>query len=197
MFFKKLLFKLIDFYNFLMNPYIPKIYKVFMTYDHDGSKRVCPHLTKFWINEQNYWLRRGKGRKDCYWCDISSHYKNKQILKFPKHISNILFKIKYIYSGKKYICFNNKPFLENKINSKIKFIYPVKKVLLINSKNILVDVTKKYIKYLGPRNDFHDCNDQIKVNDLFPGIFDTIEITDILNKSRTFPMTAKVHHLLV
>jgi hypothetical protein len=196
MFFKNLLFKLIELYNFLVDPYTPKIYKVFMTYDHDGSKHICPHLTKFWRNEQNYWMRRGKGNKDYYWCDISHDYKNKQILKIPKHVGNVFFKIKYNYSGKKYICFHNKPFLEKKIDTRVKFTYPIKKVLLKNSKNS-IDITTKYIKYLGPRNDFHDCDDQIQVKDLFPENFNTIEITDILNKSKTFSPTTKVHHLLV
>ena len=195
MFIYNLILKLVEVYNLLINPYKTKIQKVHLTYIHDGSANN-KKLNRFWTRESAYWLQRGKD-EDC-WCDISNEYKNKRILKVPKHVKNVIFKIKYLYSGCKYTCVNIVPEI-NEEKTEARFTLPIKNVELKSSQDetICINVTKKYNKYLGPKKNFHNCGNKIKVNDLFYySDYDNICITNILGQIKTFNSDTFIHLLL-
>ena len=199
MFLKQLLFKLIDIYNFIVEPYKNNIYKVHLFYKHNGQVRPSTkRYNSFWRNEESYWMRSGES--DSYWVDITGNYKDIKIIKKPKQVEHVYFKIKYYYSGKKYICLNTVPYIQEKETIKsMKFTYPIKNVRLTNStiEDFNIDITKKYIKYLGPQKNFHSCADTFTVRDLFPYKgYDTIEIVDIINGIKTFPIDSNCHLLL-
>jgi len=197
MFIKNIFLKIIEWYNYLFDPFKFRICSVYLTYIHDGSSKN--KLNSFWKNESKYWLLKGKGNEHYYWTDISKNYKDKKITKVPKHVYNVIFKIKYCYLGKKYTCLNTKPYIPIEENVSAKFNLPIIKVCLTNSndKTVNIDVTNKYIKYLGPKKDFHKCTKDIKVEDLFTYTdYDRIHITNIINQTKTFNSDVNIHHLL-
>jgi hypothetical protein len=195
MFLKNIFFKIIEVYNYFVNPFRIRIQKVSLTYTHDGSKRPNYHLSRFWNTEKRYWLR--KGEDDYHWTDITYNFKDKSILTIPKHVRDVIFRIKYIYCGKKYICLNSKPLINSILNKDMKFFLPLHKVYLLNSKIKTLDVTKKYIKYLGPKNNFHNYTNNLTIENLFPyENYDSIEITNIAQQTRTFPKETILHLLL-
>ena len=198
MFFKKIFFKLIELYNYFVEPYKNSIFKVYLTYTHNGQLRPSSKkYNSFWKNEEWYWIRSGKDEN--YWVDVSGNYTDKKIIRKPKQVKNILFKLKYSYSGKNYTCINTSPCIPENSPGTMKFTYPIKEVLLKNTedKDFNIDVSKKYIKYLGPKKNFHNCGENITVDNLFPyDGYDTIEIRDIINGVKTFKKDSSIHLLL-
>lgn len=199
MFLKHLIFKFIEVYNFFLKPYNNNIYKVHLNYKHNGQLRPSTKkYNSFWKNEEYYWRRSGK--PETCWADVTGNYKDKKILKKPKQVKNMYFRMKYWYSGNKYICLNTIPSIPEKDTKKsMKFTLPIKTVRLLNSagEDFNIDITKKYIKYLGPQKNFHSCADMFIVSDLFPYEgYDTIEIVDIVNSKKTFSIDSSVIHLL-
>ncbi len=165
-----------------------------MTYNFDGKTDVYTK-NKFWLTEQKYWLYKDEPEE--HWVDVTNNYLT--IGKTPHGISDILYKIKYRYNKKSYVCLTDDPSTDV---SKIKappmtFKLPLKEVKLLDEDNkVIRDVTKKYIKLLGPNGNFHNYLTP-KVYDLFMyNDYKYIQVTNIIGQTKTVDIQSTLDQLL-
>ncbi len=122
--------------------------------------------------------------KNEYYDVVTNNYLT--IGKTPKGIDNVIFRIKYKYKNKKYICLSTCPNIDIENEKKIgmKFTMPIKEVRLLDSENNLKHVvTKKYMKLIGPYNNFHNVTNLIISDLFFMNDYEYIEIIHITNQA--------------
>jgi hypothetical protein len=191
--FKELFLKVIEFYNYIFDIYNFRVYKVEMTYEYDGKAKI---KTKnlFWNKEKKYFISHGL--PDEHWVNVTKNYKT--IPNKVKGISKILYRIKYNFRNRKYVCLSSDQFinLPNKKSSDLKFQLPIKDVhLLDEDDSIIRDVTKKFMKIYGPNNDFHNSLTPRVYDLFFYDDYSKIKITNILNQSKTFSKNVTLEFL--
>lgn len=191
---KKIFFKLVELYNFIFNVYGYYVFQIEMTYNFDGKTDVYTK-NKFWLTEQKCWLYKDEPEE--HWADVTNNYLT--IGKTPSGISDILYKIKYIYNKKSYGCLTDDPSTDvSKIAAQpMTFKLPLKEVKLLDEDNqVIRDVTKKYIKLLGPNGNFHNYLTP-KVYDLFMyNDYKYIQVTNIIGQTKTVDIQSTLDQLL-
>lgn len=196
LFLKYIFLKLIEIYNFIFNVYKFSIYKVELTYNHDGKTNY--HTSNiYWKNQRKFIIMNDEKINNEYYDDVTRNYL--MIGKPPKGISNVLFRIKYYYKNKKFICLSPTPSvdIENTKSTEMKFKMPLKEVRLLDSDDKVKHVvTKKYLKIIGPHNNFHNITTP-KVLDLFYfNDYEFIEIINIANQKSKFSKEVSLVELL-
>mgnify|MGYP003990618337 CR=1 FL=1 len=195
LFLRYIFFKLVELYNYIFKVYEFYIYKISFTYTHDG-KTTYNSENSFWLNKAKYHVLDDSYSE--YWDDVTNNYLT--IGKIPKGISNTLYRIKYKYRNKRFICISPIPTIDFKkiSNEQMKFRIPVKEVKLLDSDGIEKHVvTKKYMKVLGPNNNFHNILTP-RIYDLFYlNDYEYLELTDILNKKSRFNKESNLAELLL
>ena len=196
LFLKFLFLKFIELYNFIFNVFKFTIYKVEIIFTHDGKTNY--HTSNiFWKNQRKYLVMNDDISDNEYYDIVTNNYLT--IGKIPKGISNVIFRIKYNYKNKKYICLSTYPNIdiENEKNLDMKFRMPIKEVRLLDSEdNLKHIVTKKYMKLIGPHNNFHNIT-TLKISDLFfMNDYEYIEIINIANQKLKLKKEVNLQKLL-
>ena len=165
-----------------------------MLYSHDGNTHIRTK-NNFWLKEKKYLIFNGKLNE--YWNDVTNNFLS--IGKTPRGITNVLYRIKYNYKNRKFVCLSKDPTFdvsENK-SKEAKFFLPIKEVnLLDKNENIVKDVTKKYMKIIGPNNDFHNILTPTVYDLFFYDDYEYLQIINILNQKRTFDKCTTLEKLL-
>jgi len=186
-------FKLVEFYNYLYSVYNYNVYKIEMTYVYNGIKPINTR-NFFWLNEQKFFTNNGEPEE--HWVDVTRNFS--VIGKIPDGITDVLYRIKYIFRKHKFTCLSKDLSVDvSKIKKNdLKFKMPIKNVYLIDeNKNVLKDVTNKYFKLLGPNRDFHTMLTP-KVYDLFFVEFEYIQVVDIIGTIKTYDKNSTLDQLL-
>ena len=165
-----------------------------MIYNFDGKTDFKTN-NKFWSAEQKYLMYNDETEE--HWVDVTNNYLT--IGKAPPGITDIIYRIKYIYNNKYYTCLSDKPDTDvSKIKApSMSFKIPIKEVKLLDEDNqVIRDVTTQYLKLLGPNGNFHNYLNP-KVYDLFMfNGYKYIQVTNIINQSRTFDINSTLDQLL-
>jgi len=194
--FKYIFLKYVEFYNYLFNVYKFNIYNVGLTYTYDGKMRyISPSRDSFWKFEKKYWLNHTTPEE--HWVDVTLNFED--IPKAPRGVSNVLFRIKYWYKNKKFVCLTTNPHIDlaNLKTKEAKFVIPISKVELLDKNGISVrDVTKKFLKAYGPQSNFHNETSHKAYELFYYNDYTDIKVTNILNQSKIVSSTSLLHQFL-
>ncbi len=160
-----------------------EIIKVEMTYEHSPVEDEDDFIfDPFWDTEIKYW---DDNETTGHYMNVTREY-NLGLLgdvDIPVSVDDIVLCVSYIYNRRKWKFFTrNMDFSwPPKISDTMKFTPPyVKAELLDKDGNVVRDVTGKFKRYAGPYGNFYNEPD-ISPNDLFPDVFHTLRVQNILN----------------
>jgi hypothetical protein len=194
--FKYLFLKFVELYNYFFSVYKFNIYKVGLTYTYDGKMRsTSSPRDSFWKFEKKYWLNHNIPEE--HWTDVTRNFKD--IPKAPRGVSEVLFRIKYWYRNKQFVCLTTNPHIDlaNLKSKEAKFVMPINKVELLDKNGTSIrDVTKKFLKAYGPQSNFHNETSHKAYEIFYYNDYTDIKVTNILNQSKIISSTSLLHQFL-